>query len=186
MILDTDEKMEELDMPILQDDMEADEHMQKIRYWQDYETKMVDHFERQIELVREKTKSRIEWHKHLLQNYFARVPHNVTKTQESYPLRSGKLYLTKAKETLVKPEKDEEKQFLLYLAESGITGYTKTKIEESLDWKEYKKRLQIVDGKAVDKETGEIVDIQVAQVEPKFDFKLEEEENENGTEDQDA
>lgn len=177
---------EVVDMPILQDDMEADEHMEKIRYWQNYEAQMTEHFQKQIALVHEKATSRIEWHKQLLRNYFVRVPHNSTKTQESYPLRSGKLVMTKATEKLVKPEKDKEKELLLFLAESGITEYTKTKIEESLDWASYKKRLKIVDGRAVDKETGEIVDVQVEEVEPKFDFKLNEEGNENGTENQDA
>lgn len=173
-----------IDEPILHDDMEADEHMQKIQYWQDYEARMVAHFENQIALVREKAKARIDWHKHLLANYFSRVPHDSTKTQESYPLPSGKLVMKKACQRLVKPEADEEKEIILSLAESGITGYTKTKIEEHLDWAAYKKRLKIVDGQAVDTETGEIVGIRVENVEPKLDIKMNGVQSENGEENQ--
>ena len=178
---------ERLDMPILQNDMEAEEHMEKIRYWNDYEDRMVKHFEEQIKLVREKAEARRAYHKHLLYDYFARVPHNSTKTQESYPLRSGKIVMKRATEKLVQPKDDDEKMFLLYLAENGIKGFSKTKVEEHLDWINYKKRLSIIDGQAVDKETGEIVDgIRVEKVEASFDVALnkDEKENSNGTEDQ--
>ena len=168
---------ERLDMPVLQDDMDAEEHMRKIRYWERYEAEMVAHFQKQIAAAKEKAASRIEWHKRLLYDYFARVPHDSTKTQESYALPSGRLVYKRATEKMVRPQ--DEKGFLLHLAEEGITEYTKTKIEESLDWQGYKKRLKIVDGVVVDKETGEIVDeVGIEQVEPDFVIKLDEDEEE--------
>ena len=180
--MEMDERLDvtELDTPEIHDDMDAEEHLRKIRYWKSYEERMLAHFERQIQAVKEKTKSHIEWHEHLLQSYFAKVPHSGTKTQETYSLPSGKMVMKRATDSLVRPEKENETAFLLYLAESGIKEYTKTKITEALDWANYKKRLTIVDGKAVDKETGEIVEeIRVEHVEPKFSITLNDEEGEH-------
>lgn len=168
---------------VLQDDLEAEAEIRKIQYWEREKERMTEFYEGQIKAVKEKCQSHIDYHKHLLRNYFNSVPHNSTKTQESYPLPSGKLVMSRGGEKLVRPEKDEEQRFLRVLKEQGITEYTKVK--EALDWANYKKRLVIANGKAVDIETGEVVSIQVDYEEPKFDIKLNVKgEKDNGEENQ--
>lgn len=165
---------------IIQNDMEADDHVRKIRYWQGYRDRMVDHFQKQIQLVTEKAESAISYHSHLLESYLATIPHKVTRTQESYQLPSGGLKVTRAHDAIVK---DSEDKILLQLAQRGDNRFTKVKTTESLDWASYKKCLSIIDGKVYDVETGEAVDgAKVEHVEPKFSVKFndDEEGSDNG------
>ena len=90
--------------------------------------------------------------------YFATVEHAATKTQETYRLPTGKLKMKLAFERMVPDE------------ESLITDFPNfTERTPTLKWGELKKRLQIVDGKVIDTETGEIVQgVSVEMAPPKF------------------
>ena len=94
----------------------------------------------------------------LLMQYFATVEHTATKTQETYRLPTGKLKMKLAFERMLPDE------------ETLITAFPDfTERKPSLKWGELKKRLQIVDGKIIDTETGEIVQgISVETVPSKF------------------
>lgn len=94
----------------------------------------------------------------LLMQYFATVEHAATKTQETYRLPTGKLKMKLAFERML-PED-----------ETLITAFPDfTERKPTLKWGELKKRLQIVDGKVIDAETGEIVQgVSVETVAPKF------------------
>lgn len=72
--------------------------------------------------------------------------------QASYRLLSGTLT---RKFGGVSMEKDDDK-LVEFLKASGNLEFIKT--EEKPKWGEYKKRLEIMGGSVVDKETGEIVD----------------------------
>ena len=86
-----------------------------------------------------------------LEEYFRTVPHKTTKTQETYRLLSGTLKLKKGGVTM----KQDEAALVEYLKATGQTDYVKT--VETACWGDFKKRLEIVGGAVVDKETGEIV-----------------------------
>lgn len=168
--------------PILEDDVEAEQCIRTIKFWERERDKMVDHYKRQIEVVTEKANQKISYQQYLLNNYFNRIPHRETKTQECYDLPSGKLVMRKEHDALRKPTKEEEQGILLRLAEEGVRSFTK--IKESLDWDNYRKQLSIVDGKVVDKTTGECIDdVAIEHVEAKFAVRMndDEEENQNGT-----
>jgi hypothetical protein len=94
----------------------------------------------------------------LLMQYFAAVEHATTKTQETYRLPTGKLKMKLAFERMLPDE------------ETLITAFPDfTERKPTLKWGELKKRLQIVDGKVIDAETGEIVQgVSVETVLPKF------------------
>lgn len=169
------------DLPILQDDMDADEHARKIQYWENYRTIMIDHLKRQIEAVNTKCDSIIGYHTSLLSNYLHRIPHKITKTQESYMLPCGRMVLTRAHDSIKKPDKDGEKAVISRLKQDGETYFIKT--SESLDWANYKKQLKMDNGKVVDKTTGEIIDdVQIEHVDASLVMRFENVEgNEDGT-----
>ena len=87
-----------------------------------------------------------------LAEYFETVPHKTTKTKASYRLLSGTLTRKFGGASM---EKDDSK-LVEFLKASGNLEFIKT--EEKPKWGEYKKRLEIMGGSVVDKETGEIVD----------------------------
>ena len=165
------------DIPVLQDDMDANEHAEKIRYWQDYRNRMIEHLKRQIEAINAKCDSAINYHSSLLSNYLHRIPHRVTKTQESYKLPCGTIVVTREHDGIKKPDKAMEKAIIDRLKKDGENGFVKT--AESLDWQSYKKQLTMKDGKVVDSTTGEIVDdVQIEHVSANLVMRFENVEDE--------
>lgn len=105
--------------------------------------------------------------KGLLRNYFMTVEHKETKTQESYKLLNGSLVLKKATTKMVQ----DEKTLLEWLEKNNEDSFIET--VKKPKWGEFKKNLTIVDGKAVNNETGEVVDcISVEDVPEEFNLKL--------------
>lgn len=102
--------------------------------------------------------------KSLLAEYFAKVPHKETKTQESYKLLSGSLVFKKPSQKI---NHDDEK-LIEYL---DGTEYVETK--KSLKWGEYKKVLAISYGEVINSETGEVIQAcTVEDVPGSFDVKF--------------
>ena len=87
-----------------------------------------------------------------LAEYFETVPHKATKTKESYRLLSGTLTRKFGGSQM----KQDDAQLVQYLKDSGQLEFIKT--EEKPKWGDFKKRLEIIGGSVVDKETGEIVE----------------------------
>ena len=94
----------------------------------------------------------------MLLRYFATREHNVTKTQETYRLPTGKLKMKLAFQRMV-----PDTEALM----AAFPAFVEHKPD--LQWGELKTRLDIIDGKAVDTVTGEIVDgVSLETVPPKF------------------
>ncbi len=87
-----------------------------------------------------------------LAEYFETVPHKTTKTKASYRLLSGTLTRKFGGQQM----KQDDEKLVEFLKTSGNLEFIKT--EEKPKWGEYKKRLEVMGGKVVDKETGEIVE----------------------------
>ncbi|MGN1090636.1 MAG: host-nuclease inhibitor Gam family protein [Huintestinicola sp.] len=102
-----------------------------------------------------------------LSRYFDTVPHNETKTQESYKLLSGTLVLTKPKVSLAAPNADNEvfNDFVRRTAPEYI------KTVETVRWGDYKKTLKF-SGDVVIDSNGEIVEgLVCTAVPPNFSVK---------------
>lgn len=87
-----------------------------------------------------------------LAEYFETVPHKTTKTKASYRLLSGTLTRKFGSTTM----KQDDEKLVQFLKDSGQLEFIKT--EEKPRWGDFKKRLEIIGGSVVDKETGEIVE----------------------------
>lgn len=98
----------------------------------------------------------------MLADYFARVPHKVTKTQESYKLPGGKLVM----KTQNPEYKRDDKVVIEWLKSNGRPEFVK--VEEKLDWAGLKDQTAVFEGHVVT-EDGEIIPgIDVENREPKF------------------
>ena len=98
----------------------------------------------------------------MLSDYFATVPHKVTKTQESYSMPEGKLVMKKQN-----PEyKRDDAKVIAWLKANKPGQFVKVK--EELDWAGFKATVGVFEGCVVD-ENGEIVPgIEVVDREEKF------------------
>ena len=98
----------------------------------------------------------------MLAEYFTTVPHKKTKTQESYPLKGGKLIL----KTQNPEYKRDDKAVIDWLKSNNMPQFVKVK--EELAWADLKDATDIFEGRIVT-EDGEIVPgIEVIEREPKF------------------
>ena len=98
----------------------------------------------------------------MLAEYFATVPHKKTKTQESYPLKDGKLIL----KTQNPEYKHDDKTVIEWLKSNNMGQYVKTK--EELDWANLKENGASLDGKFFSEDGEEIPGIEVINRDPKF------------------
>lgn len=95
-----------------------------------------------------------------LAEYFETVPHKTTKTKASYRLLSGTLTRKFGGTTM----KQDDEKLAQFLKNSGQLEFIKT--EEKPRWGDFKKRLEIMGGSVVDKETGEIVEGVTVETKP--------------------
>lgn len=154
-------------------DYVADWALREIAKEQEELERLVSIAEQQIEEIKlrikhlnETAERKTTFLKGCLNQYFQTVPHKSTKTQESYKLLSGSLVFKLPKQTMVK----DDAQLLEYFHKNDMCEYIKTKEEPA--WGEYKKSLAIVDGKAVDTTTGEVVDVvRIEEVPGTFEVK---------------
>lgn len=97
-----------------------------------------------------------------LREYFSRVEHKSTKTQESYSLPSGKLKLKHQKPEI----KRDEKVLLEWCSDNHLDDVIKVK--ESVDWEKLKKELKF-EGKNAISPDGEIVPgVELIERDPEF------------------
>ena len=95
-----------------------------------------------------------------LAEYFETVPHKTTKTKASYRLLSGTLTRKFGGTTM----KQDDEKLVQFFKDSGQLEFIKT--EEKPRWGDFKKRLEIIGGSVVDKETGEIVEGVTVETKP--------------------
>lgn len=148
---------------VIDTDAKAAWALTKIKEARDDRDEWVAFYEGKIEEIKAQTDFDTMNLERMLAEYFATVKHKVTKTQESYALKNGKLILKKQN-----PEyKRDDKTAIAWLKENGGGQFIKTK--EELDWSALKDASGVVDGKVIFGETvnedGEIVQIAVPGIE---------------------
>jgi phage host-nuclease inhibitor protein Gam len=134
----------------IEDDKAAEWCVEKLREAEADKEFWKAHYAKQLESVNRTNDETIERMKGFLREYFDRVPHKKTKTQENYPLPSGKLVMKH-----VEPEyQRDDKDVIEWLKANRAGQFIKTK--ESLDWAEMKKSLTVI-GETVADEDGQII-----------------------------
>lgn len=123
---------------------------------------VIDSYQAVIDNENKSAGDEIGYFEGMLLRYFGTVEHKATKTQETYKLPTGRLRMKLAGETMVP---DRETLALLY------PGFVVQKPD--FQWGELKKRLEIMDGRVVDTETGEFVEaVTVEATPPKFTVEV--------------
>lgn len=107
------------------------------------------HYKAALESINNSLDETIGRMEHFLREYFETVPHKHTKTEENYPLPSGKLMI-KAQD--VAYEYDEP-EVIEWLKENGGRFI---KVKESLDWDGLKKTLSVI-GETVADDEAQII-----------------------------
>lgn len=127
----------------------------------------IEELESQIKELREKCDRDTAYLKSCLYEYFVKVPHKATKTQETYKLLSGSLVMKKPSFKI--NHNDEE---LIKVLDG--TEFVETK--KSLKWGEFKKNLMVnEDNVVIDTTTGEVIEAcSVEDVPGSFDIKYKE------------
>ena len=166
LLKELEEKLETEEEFRVDDDQKAEWCLQKIREANADMEKWLEFYDQRKEAVKADTANRIAFFEHHLREYFNSVPHKVTKTQENYPLPSGKLVF---KQQEPEYERDDE-NVLAWLKENGGEKYIKVK--ESLDWSGLKKTLTVC-GETVADENGEVIPgIKAIEREPVFKVEV--------------
>lgn len=114
-------------------------------------------------IAKEKYRQETEYLLTLLSEYMENLPCKETKTQKTFEFPSGKIIKKFPKFDF---EYDENE----LLQEYANTDFVENK--PKLKWGELKKTLSIIDGKVVEKETGEIIDyVTIKEIPEKIEIK---------------
>lgn len=149
---------------ICDNDQKAEWCLLQIRRAQAEKERWKEHYKAMLDSMNASCDLTIETMKRFLRDYFDTVPHKKTKTEENYPLPSGKIMMK-----LQATDFDyDEQEVISWLKENG-GGYIKTK--EILDWNGLKGTLSVV-GDAVANEDGEIIPC-IKAVEKGAEFKVQ-------------
>ena len=121
-----------------------------------------------LEKDKERAANEASFFESKLREYFESVDKKETKTQLSYKLPSGTLKMRKSKLDF-----DYNKDKLLdYAKENSLEDLIKT--SESFTWAEFKKKIAIQGNSIINKETGEVLEIEgLGIIEKPSEFKVE-------------
>ena len=151
----------------IEDDVTADWALEKILKEEKERDRLVALADEQIERLKQKKQEAIErcersteYLRYRLFEYMSEVECRETKTQYSYRLNNGTMFLKKGRVKISIGDKEK----LIARLEQTDPDYVKTKLD--LDWAGYKKRLKLDGDKIVDVATGEIVEEVIAEAVP--------------------
>lgn len=146
---DEEEEQEEETKFAITTDGAADWAMRKIAQAKAEYERWCEYYRKRLEAEAAKMQTTVDRMTSMLAEYFQTVPHKETKTQENYPLPTGKLVFTKDKETI---EHDDD-ALLAWAKENDLNDLIKTK--EAIKWTEVKDRISAMeDGTFCDGVTG--------------------------------
>ena len=147
---------------VIDTDAKAEWALQKIREARTDRDRWVKWYKEKIDEITAQTDFDTMNLERMLAEYFATVPHKVTKTQESYKLPGGKLVM----KTQSPEFKRDDKAIIDWVKANGMPQFVKVK--EELAWQELKDATAVFDGHIVT-EDGEIIPgVEVVNRDAKF------------------
>lgn len=172
--VETVESVETIEVPEMSEcfaittDAEADWAVRKIAEHRAEIEKWAAHFKGQMDRITATEEASIAYLTRLLSDYFPTVPHKSTKTEESYRLPSGKIYLKSQQ-----PRYERDEAVMTEWAKENRPELVKTVTTESTDWNTLKKSTTVLDsGDVADALTGEIIPGVKAEFRP-AEFKID-------------
>lgn len=150
---------------VCDDDQKAEWCLLQIRRAKEEKERWKAHYKAALESINaglDETIARMEM---FLYGYFKTVPHKRTKTEENYPLPSGKIML-KAQNTTFEYDEAEVLEWL----KQNKKGFIKVK--ESLDWEGLKDTLTVVGDTVADEDAQIIPCIKAVEHQPEFKVQL--------------
>ncbi|MEW9124868.1 MAG: host-nuclease inhibitor Gam family protein [Thermotaleaceae bacterium] len=166
---------EEKDIWKVKDDLEANWCLDKIRESKAEYNRLeavskakIQQIQELLKKEKEKADREIGFFESKLREYFETVETQDTKTLKKYKLPSGELKLKKPQATF-----KYNKKKLVKVADKYENMQDYVKIKKDFDWAGFKNNLIISDGNIINKNTGEIVEIDGLSIEEKpEDFKV--------------
>jgi hypothetical protein len=152
---------------VIDSDQKAEWALQKIKEARADRDRWIAYYEEQIEKVKYSCDEDTANLECMLSEYFKMVPHKETKTQENYPLPSGKLVLKKQG-----PEYDHDDAILVPWLEANMPELVKVK--KSSNWAELKNMVTIFDGGVVDENGEPVPGVTVTERPEKFVVEIKE------------
>lgn len=147
---------------VIDTDKKAEWALRKIREARADRDTLVEWYKAKIKEITEQTEFDTMNLKRMLADYFATVPHKVTKAQEYYKLPGGKFGM----KTQNPEYKRDDKAVIEWAKANGLTQFVKAK--EELNWSGLKDATAVFEGRIVT-EDGEIVPgVEVIDREPEF------------------
>ena len=126
-------------------------------------TDKIDDIKRLIQRQNDSLERKTSFLSDALMFYFSGVEgKKETKTEIQYKLPSGKLAYKKAKQSF---KIDREIAIAAVKGNKNLSEYVEEVKTDKLKWAELKKTLAIVDGDIVNKETGEVIEIEGLSIE---------------------
>ena len=156
---------EEMMFPRINNDEEAEECIRAIKAAEEDVAFWKNYYAEALQKIADASQRIIDNNTARLEVYFDTLPHKVTKTQESYPLPSGKLVRKHQDPEFVR----DDEELLSWLKDNN--GEKFIKVKESPDWAGLKKTLTVL-GETVVDENGEIIPCIKATERPDV-FKVE-------------
>ena len=161
---------------IIDSDEKAEWALKKIKEAQEEHDRLMSLA--QMELVRlnkqmDEIETRLDrdtgWLKFKLKDYFETVEHKKTKTQEKYRLLSGELIRRRGGVKYVR----DDTAMIAWLEENQHREFIKETVKRAPDWENMKKLTQVVEGKVVFADSGEVIDgITAENAEDEFIVKV--------------
>lgn len=115
----------------------------------------IQQIEHALRKEKEKMENEVSFFESKLREYFETVKAEETKTLKKYKLPSGELRMKKSQVTF-----DYDKKKLLEVAETDGNMDDYIKVKKDFDWANFKKNLKIEGNSIINKETGEIIEIE--------------------------
>lgn len=160
----------------IKDDLSADWAIDKIREtnaeynrFEMVAKAKIQQIQEALQKEQEKRDREVSFFESKLREYFESIQVKETKTQKTYKLPSGTLKMKKSSMTF-----KYDKKKLIEVAEKydNMTDYIK--IKKDFNWAEFKKNLEIKGNSIINKNTGEILEMEGLEiVEKPEEFKVE-------------
>lgn len=122
----------------------------------------IQQIEQALQKEKEKMKNETGFFETKLREYFEIVKTKDTKTLKKYKLPSGELKLKKAKTTF-----KYDKNKLVEIADEHENMKDYIKIKKDFNWSDFKKKLMINGKNIIDKDTGEVIEVEGLTIEEK-------------------